>query len=112
MEIKMERIDTNQEQEALVQMAKERVKKLKDFYFHMVFFMLGVVIYVLKTYYGAPLNFFPIRYINGFVMAIWTTFFAIQAVQLFFTEVILGKSWEEKQIKRIIGKNNEKQIWK
>jgi hypothetical protein len=45
-------------------------------------------------------------------MAIWTTFFAIQAVQLFFTEVILGKSWEEKQIKRIIGKNNEKQIWK
>ena len=40
----MERIDTNQEQEALVQMAKERVKKLKDFYFHMVFFMLGVVI--------------------------------------------------------------------
>ena len=42
----MERIDTNQEQEALVQMAKERVKNLKDFYFHMVFFMLGVVIYV------------------------------------------------------------------
>ena len=96
----MERIDTNQEQEALVQMAKERVKKLKDFYFHMVFFMLGVVIYVLKTYYGAPLNFFPIRYINGFVMAIWTTFLLFKRFNCFLLKLFwvnLGKKSKLKE---------------
>ena len=106
----MERLDVYSEKIFLEKMANRRVKKIKNAYSHFVIFMIGVAIYVLKTYYGVPFNFFPIRYINAFVMAIWTTAIAIQGVELFFTEVVLGKSWEEKQLKKIIGNNNKKQI--
>jgi hypothetical protein len=112
MEIKMERLDTNQEQGVLLDIAKARVEKRKEFYIQFIFFMLLVVIYVLKTYYGVSFDFFPLHYINGFVMAIATSYIVINGVYFVSTEFILGKSWEEKQIKKMMEKNNEKQIWK
>nr|WP_315169975.1 2TM domain-containing protein [uncultured Flavobacterium sp.] len=108
----MERIDTNQEQEVLVDIAKARVKKRKEFYIQFIFFMLLVVVYVLKTYYGVSFDFFPLQYINGFVMAIATLYIVIDGIYFISTEFILGKSWEEQQIKKMIEKKSEKQIWK
>jgi L-lactate permease len=112
MEITMERIDINIEQEALLELAKARIKKRKEFYIQFILFMLITVIYVLKTYFGVPFNFFPFRYLNGFVMGFTGIYIVVNGIYFISTEFILGKSWEEKQIKRMIEKNNEKQIWK
>lgn len=107
----MEASQSTIEEKELLELAKKRVKELKDFYIHLFIYVIGVTIYVLKTYYGVPFNFFPIRYINWFVMAIWTFFLAMQAFQIFFSEIVFGKKWEQKKIKEILSKKSEKQTW-
>lgn len=107
----MEANQTSIEEKELLELAKKRVKQLKDFYIHLFIYAIGITVYVLKTYYGFPFNFFPIQHINGFVMAIWTFFLVVQAFQLFFSEIVFGKKWEDKKIKEILSKKSEKQTW-
>ncbi len=92
-------------------MASRKVLKLKSFYSHSFVYVIGVIVYILKEYTEAPLNFFPIRYINGFVMCLWTTAFLISAVDLFASYQIFGDKWEERKVKSIMQKNKEKQKW-
>jgi hypothetical protein len=99
------------EEKELLELAKKRVKELKDFYIHLFIYAIGVTIYILKTYYSFPFNFFPIRHINWFVMAIWTFFLVAQAFRIFFSEVVFGKKWEDKKVKEILSKKSEKQTW-
>lgn len=101
----MENLQSNQEKE-LIEMAQKRVKKIKDFYIHLFLYFVGISIYVAKTYFEAPLNFFPIKHINCFVMSIWTFFLVLQIFQLFFSEIIFGKKWEERKIKQFMNKEN------
>jgi len=110
----MDNFDTKKTEYVLLEVAKTRIKKRKDFYIHLFFFAIGVSIYVLKTYYNFSFSFYPIRYINCFVMIIWTAFIAIQGLQLLFTQVVFSASWEEKQISNLLKKEKdyEKQIWK
>ncbi len=95
----------------LLELARKKTKKWKDFYIHCFIYVIGIVIWLLKTYTNAPLHFFPIQYINWFVMAIWTVAFAIQAVTLLISETLLGKRWEDKQLKNIMEEKSEKQTW-
>lgn len=83
-------------------LAAKRVKKLKDFYIHSLIFAIGVVFYVLKAYYGISFNFFPVNYINGFVMSIWALSYVIQGTDVFITEVLFGSEWEKKKINKIL----------
>ncbi len=101
----MEKLTANQEND-LIEMAQKKVKKLKDFYIHLFFYTIGITVFVAKTYFGAPLNFFPIRYINGFVMSVWTFFMILQIFQLFFSEIIFGKKWEDRKIKEFMNREN------
>jgi high-affinity Fe2+/Pb2+ permease len=107
----METFEKNAAENALEQLALKKVKRIKNFYIHAFIYIIGVTIYVLKTYYGLPFNFFPIKYINGFVMAIWTFSFVVQAVSLFITEIVLGKKWEQNKMKNIINKESQKETW-
>ncbi|RXR19097.1 2TM domain-containing protein [Flavobacterium amnicola] len=66
MEVVMQYNNTT-EQIAL-DIAKERVKRMKKFYNHLFIFMIGLILYVSKRYFGAPLNFFPIKHLNETVM--------------------------------------------
>lgn len=102
---------TTIEEKELLELARKRVKKIKNFYIHLFIYAIGVTVFVLKTYFGVPFNFIPVRYINWFVMWIWTFFFVVQAVQLFFSEVIFGKKWEQKKIQNFIKKDANKQTW-
>lgn len=102
---------TTIEEKELLELAKKRVKKIKDFYIHLFIYVIGATVFVLKTYFSVPFNFIPVRYINWFVMSIWTFFLVVQAVQLFFNEVVFGKKWEEKKIQNFIKKDSNKQTW-
>jgi hypothetical protein len=98
--------------ELLEQMIKERVHKLKQFYIHLFIYVIGISFYVAKTYFGVPFNFWPLRFINEFVMWIWTFFLVVQALQLFLVQRVFGTNWEQKRIQKIIEKDRiEKQKW-
>lgn len=99
------------EEKELLEMAKKRVKKIKDFYIHLFIYIIGVIFFLLKTYGSVKFDFFPVKFINWFVMSIWTVVIGIQMIELFFAEIIFGKKWEEKKIKQIMNKETEKQTW-
>jgi hypothetical protein len=112
MEIIMEIDNSKYRENELLEFARKRVKKLKGFYSHAFIYAIGVIVFILKEYYGVPLNFFPIKYINFFVMAIWSAVFFISAIEIFITYYLLGKDWEKDKIKRILEKENNRQTWK
>lgn len=110
MEVIMEK--DNSSKELMEEIAREKVQKLKKFYNHLFIFVIGVIVYVSKTFLGAPLNFWPIKFINEFFMWCWTFIIAVQGIQLFLSQKILGKNWEEQKIKEILEKEKiKKQNW-
>lgn len=48
----------NREELELHEIAAKKVVKLKGFYIHTFIYVIGIVIYILKEYFGVPLNFF------------------------------------------------------
>jgi hypothetical protein len=96
----------------LVEIARRKVMKLKGFYIHSCIYIIGVLFFVLKEYFGVAFNFFPLKFINFFVMAIWSTVFFISVIDILIAYHIFGEKWEERKVKRIMEKESEKQIWK
>lgn len=101
----------NCHEQELLKLAKEKVKKIKNFYIHLLIYAIGILFYVLKEYFEIASNLFPLNYINNFTMAIWTFIIAIDAIYIFVQEVIFGKNWENRKVKRLLEKKTEKQTW-
>lgn len=100
----------NTQQESYYQVQR-RVRKVTRFYGHLFVYCIVLLLYVLKEYFNAPLNFFPIRYINDLVMTIWTFVIAVKFVKLFFAEIIFGENWEQNKIEKIMRQQSEHQKW-
>lgn len=98
-------------QKELLELARKKVKKRRDFYIHSCIYAIGIAFWLLKKYAGLPLDFFTLKYINWFVMAIWSVAYVLQAVELLVSEVIFGKKWEARQLKEMMGQKTEKQKW-
>ncbi|WP_316633588.1 2TM domain-containing protein [uncultured Flavobacterium sp.] len=108
----MERdFDNDPEKFELQQIASRKVVKLRSFYIHTFFYSIGLILFILKDYFGLPLNVFPVRYLNSLVMIVWTTAFLVSAVEMFASFKILGKEWEERKLKNILEKKDKKQKW-
>lgn len=90
-----------------LEIAKERVRRIKKFYNHLFVFLIGATLFISKTYFGAPLNFFPVRYLNSTFMYCWTFILVVQGVKLFVIQNLLGKDWERNQIQKILDKENK-----
>lgn len=99
--------NNDQEEFELQKIASKKVIKLKAFYTHMFIYIIGVIIYILKEYFDVPFDLFPLKYINGFVMAIWTTAFLVSIVDLFASAKIFGEEWEERKLKSILEKSQK-----
>lgn len=85
----------------------KKVVKLKAFYTHAFIYAIGMFLFILKEYAGFQLNFFPLNYLNGFVMVIWTTAFIVSAVDLFASFKIFGEEWEERKLKDVLVKKTK-----
>jgi uncharacterized membrane protein YbhN (UPF0104 family) len=85
--------------------------RLKSFYIHAFIYAVCLVVFILKQYYGVPLNFFPLKYLNSVVMVIWTTVFLFAAIDLFTSLKIFGEEWEKRKLKSILEKKYKKQKW-
>lgn len=103
--------NTDLEEFELQKIANKKVVKLKAFYSHAFVYVIGMIIYILKEYAGLQLNFLPFKYLNCFVMIIWTTAFLVSAVDLFASYKIFGEEWEERKMKSILEKKVKKQKW-
>jgi len=95
----------------LEKMATKKVVKLKAFYSHMFVYVIGVIFFILKEYFGVPFDFFPLKHINLFVMAVWTVFFLVSVIDVFASFKIFGEEWEERKVKSILEKRIKKQKW-
>ena len=91
--------------------AQLRVRKLTRFYGNLFVYAIVLILYILKKYYGAPLDFFPIHYLNDLVMSIWTFVIVVKFVKLFFAEMIFGENWEQGKIDKIMRQQSENQKW-
>lgn len=107
-------METNQHsyhEQGLLKLTKEKVKKIKNFYIHLLIYAIGLLFYVLKEYFGMASNLFPLNYINNFTMTICTFIIAIDAIYIFVREVIFGKNWENRKVKHMLEKKTENQTW-
>lgn len=86
--------------------ARAKAERIKKFYIHSLLFVIGLAIYVLKTYCGFPLNFWPIKFLNGAFISIWALIFLISAIKFLILENTLGEKWEQKKIDSLMNKNN------
>lgn len=90
-----------------VEMARYRINKIRRFYLHLFIYAIGLLVYVLKTYYGVPFNFPPIHYITFTFMEIWTLFIVIKAISLFVREMAFGDEWEERKVAAFMDKDKK-----
>lgn len=103
---------TQYTQEECYFQAQVRVRKLTRFCGHLFVYLIVLILYILKKYFGAPLNFFPVHYLNDLVMSIWTFVLVVKLVKLFFAEIIFGNNWEQNKIEKIMRQHTENQKWK
>ncbi|MEN2401556.1 2TM domain-containing protein [Flavobacterium sp. MC2016-06] len=94
----------------LRKIARKKVMKLKSFYTHLLIYIAAIVVYLLKEYLGFRLNFFPLKYINGFVIIVWSAFFFVTAIDVFASFKIFGAEWEERKMNSLLEKR-KKQKW-
>ena len=100
---------TKSPEEIVEEAVRKRVRKIKNFYGHLFVYLIGVCVYISKTYYGAPLNFIPISYINEVFMWVWTFVIAIEGILLLLRERVFGDDWEQKKIQQIVDKEKVEQ---
>lgn len=100
-----------QEQTVLKELASEKVKQLKYFYYHLLAYVIVMTMFLLKEYTNLPLQFFPIKYLNWVVMIIWSAVIIGSAIDLFASYKIFGQQWEERKLKSILEKKYKKQKW-
>ncbi|WP_346432468.1 2TM domain-containing protein [Flavobacterium pisciphilum] len=100
METNRNELDRNE----LRELARKKVIKIKGFYIHLFFYTLAITIYILKVYAGIRFDFLPFKFINGFVMTIWTIVFLSMAVDLFISYRMFGIKWEEQKLNSILEK--------
>lgn len=106
----MKQAGNNYREQEIRAMTEKKVRKLKQFYIHALVFLAGIIVYILKHYFDAPLHFFPFGAINWFLMSIWATVFAIQSIDIFVTTIVVGRKWEGRQIRKVVKKQSKKQI--
>ncbi|SFC98113.1 2TM domain-containing protein [Flavobacterium phragmitis] len=103
--------NTDQEQQELQQLASKKVLKLKSFYKHTFLYMIGMTLFLLKEYTELPLNVFPIRFLNGVVMIIWSAVYIGSAIDVFASFRIFDEEWEARKVKSILDKRQKTQKW-
>jgi len=90
----------------LRELAKKRVRKVRNFYIHLLIYLIATAFYVLQ-YFGIATNFSPLGPFPSYLLIIWTVIIVVEALTIFMTEVVFGKQWEARNIRKIIERMHE-----
>lgn len=98
------------EQRELIERAQARARVKRRLYVHFLFFLVGAAILILLNIvfeYGKDVR--PLG-VDWFVWAIliWSILFLLHAFNVFVTNKFLGKEWEDRQIERLVEKQQKR----
>ena len=98
----------DKEQLELIKNAQRRIKQKKRLYTHFVIFLIGAALLIVIStvlYTGKEIKFFGI---DWFVLAImaWLFFLLYHFFSVFVTSKFMGKDWEDKQLAKLVNKQN------
>jgi dihydrofolate reductase len=96
----------DKEQLELIENAQRRIKQKKRLYIHFVIFLIGAIFLIIANevlVYGK--DFRPFNQ-DWFVTAIfiWLFIFLYHVFNVFVTDRFMGKEWEQKQLDKLVGK--------
>jgi dihydrofolate reductase len=98
----------DKEQLELIKNAQKRIKQKKRLYIHFVLFLIGCLfLIVANTVLGIGENF-TIFGKEWFLYAIllWSFLFIYHVFNVYVTHKFMGKAWEEKQLNKLVAKQN------
>lgn len=98
------------EQRELYENARRRTLQKKRLFQHFVIFLVGaVLLIVLNVVIGYKEEFMPLGY-NWFVWAIliWTFFFLIHLFNVFVTNSLMDKEWEQRHMEKLVQKQRDR----
>lgn len=102
----METFNNNPEQEAY-KMAQIKVKKLKNFYVHLIVYTLvnGFILFSKYAKLDAHENFFSFHTFS--TAFFWGIGLVAHAFSVFVPHFAFGKDWEDKKVKEYMNKGNK-----
>lgn len=106
----MEVINNQDSNREAYEMAQKKVKKLKNFYTHLIVYIL-VNAYILIKHYSNLIEGEPFFSFETFSTAFfWGIGLVAHAFSVFVPYFVLGKDWEEKKINEYM-KNEQNRKW-
>lgn len=107
----MELHNNNNPEKQAYEVARQKVKKLKGFYTHLIVYTL-VNAFVLVTKYknlDAGENFLTFKTFS--LMFYWGIGLVAHAFSTFVPHFAFGKDWEDRKLKQFMDKENNKKNW-
>lgn len=87
--------------------AKKRVRKIKKFYWHLLIYVISVILilYNFKIMNGPYVD--AITGLNISILVFWTIIIIIHAWSVFKGKPLFNKHWEEKKMQEYLEDDNE-----
>lgn len=98
------------EQRLLIENAQERIKQKKRLFRHFIFFLAGSVLFiVLNVVLEYGIDFRPFNtYWFVWAILIWLFILLVHVFNVFVTNRLLSKKWEEEQMEYLVAKQRER----
>lgn len=94
------------------EIAQNKVECIKKFYISLFIYAIVLLLFLVKEYGNVNFKFFPINFINWFIISIWTFIMIVKAIKLFVKDAIFGANWEQRKVQEFMEKENHKtQSW-
>ncbi|WP_299252444.1 2TM domain-containing protein [uncultured Lacinutrix sp.] len=103
-------MDTNKIDQQRLDRARQRVKRIKSFYTHVLIYVVINLIVVFQNIENLEPGESYFQAHNFITFALWGIVIIIHALTVFLPNFVLGSNWEERKIKQIMEK--DKHIWK
>jgi heme/copper-type cytochrome/quinol oxidase subunit 3 len=106
----MEVINNQDNKNEAYEMARKKVKKIKNFYVHLLVFVIVNTFIIVKryTHLEADEHFFSFRTFS--TAFFWGIGLAAHGFSVFVPYFMLGKDWEDRKINEYMNKGND-QKW-
>ena len=88
--------------------AKNKVQRIKNFYLHLVLYIIVIALLLYNFYIIEGPYTSVITGLNISIMVFWTVFISIHAWSVFKGKLLFKKSWEDKKIEKFL-KEKEKE---
>ncbi|TNJ42537.1 dihydrofolate reductase [Tamlana fucoidanivorans] len=100
----------DKDQLEILENAQRRVKQKKRLYLHFVLFLIGSVFLIIANTFlgiGKDITFFGKEWFV-FAIIIWFFLLIYHVFNVFVTHKFMGKAWEQKQLEKLVSKQQER----